>query len=82
MAGFDDLARKAKDLLDSESTKKALGSEQAEGISDSVLGAVAGFADTVTGGKFTDKIEDARDSADKRIGTDTATDTPASTPEQ
>ena len=45
--------------------KDALNSDKAEEVSDSILGAVAGAADKITGGKFHDKIEEARDAADR-----------------
>lgn len=75
MAGFDDITKKATDFLNSDKTKDALRSEKAEDISDKVLGGGAGLADRVTGGKHSDKIEDLRESADKKIGTDGHTPT-------
>jgi len=72
MAGFDDIARKANDLLKSEKTQEALRSEKAEGISDKILDGAAGLAGKVTGGKHDDAIEKARKAADDRIGTEGA----------
>jgi len=72
MAGLDDISKKASDFWKSGKAQDALKSEKAEGISDKVLDGVAGFADKITGGKHSDKIESARDAADKRIGTDGA----------
>ena len=72
MAGLDDISKKATDFWKSGKAQDALKSEKAEGISDKVLDGVAGFADKLTGGKHSDKIESARDAADKRIGTDGA----------
>ena len=46
----------------------ALMSEQAEGISDSILDGVADFANKVTGDKFSDQIKGARDAADGAVG--------------
>jgi hypothetical protein len=68
--GLDDITRKAKELLDDNKVKDALKSEQAEDISDKVLGATADAANKVTGGKHEDTIEGARQAADDRIGTD------------
>jgi hypothetical protein len=68
MAGFDDITKKAQEFLNDPKVKDALNSEQAEGISDKLLDGVAGTAKKVTGGKFDDKIEGARDEADKHVG--------------
>jgi len=68
MAGLDDITNKAKEFLDSGAVKDALKSEQAEDISDKLLDGVADAADKVTGGKFSDQIEGARNAADEKIG--------------
>ena len=68
MAGFDDITKKAQEFLNDPKVKDALNSEQAEDISDKLLDGVAGAAKKVTGGKFDDKIEGARDQADKHVG--------------
>lgn len=68
MSGFDDITKKAQEFLNDDKVKDALHSEQAEDISDKILDGVAGAADKLTGGKFTDQIEGARDAADKAIG--------------
>ncbi|MFD5600612.1 Rv0909 family putative TA system antitoxin [Leucobacter sp. NPDC058333] len=74
---IEDLSKKASDLAgkagefvnqNSEKIQEVAKSEQAEEISDKVLDGVAGFADKITGGKFSEKIADARDSADGAIG--------------
>ena len=70
MAGFDDITKKAQEFLNDPKVKDALNSEQAEGVSDKLLDGVAGAAKKVTGGKFDDKIEGARDEADKHVGND------------
>ncbi|WP_285117049.1 Rv0909 family putative TA system antitoxin [Leifsonia sp. fls2-241-R2A-40a] len=70
MAGFDDITKKAQEFLNDPKVKDALSSEQAEDISDKLLDGVAGAAKNVTGGKFDDKIEGARDEADKHVGND------------
>lgn len=70
MAGLDDVTKKAKDFLNDNKVKDALNSDKAEEVSDSILDAVAGAADRVTGGKFHDRIEDAREAADNKIGND------------
>lgn len=68
MAGFDDITKKAQEFLNDPKVKDALNSEQAEDVSDKLLDGVAGAAKKVTGGKYDDKIEGARDQADKHIG--------------
>ena len=68
MSIFDNLAKKATDFVNSEQGQKTLKSEKAEGLTDKILDAAAAAADKATGGKHIDKITDARDSADKRIG--------------
>ncbi|OJX81596.1 MULTISPECIES: antitoxin [unclassified Leifsonia] len=70
MAGLDDITNKAKEFLDNDNVKNALKSEQAEDISDKLLDGVAGAANKVTGGKFEDQINGARDAADKAVGTE------------
>ena len=47
---------------------EALKSEQAEGISDKVLDGAADLANKLTGGKFADQVQSARDAADGAIG--------------
>ncbi|GAA4674023.1 Rv0909 family putative TA system antitoxin [Frondihabitans cladoniiphilus] len=77
MAGFDDITKKAQEFLKdgkvqaalkSDQVKDAVKSDKAEEISDSILDSVAGAADKLTGGKFHDKIEEAKAQADKKIG--------------
>ncbi|MDO8337442.1 MAG: antitoxin [Microcella sp.] len=68
--GIDDITGKAKEFLESDQVKGMLESEQAEDISDKVLDAVADAADKVTGGKFSDQIEDVKSNIDGAIGTD------------
>ena len=68
MAGFDDITKKAQEFLKDGKVQDALKSEKAEGVSDDLLDKVAGAANRVTGGKYEDKIDKARDEADKRIG--------------
>ncbi|SPT53664.1 Uncharacterised protein [Actinomyces bovis] len=57
--GLDDLKKKASELVDAE---------KIEAASDKALDAAQGIAKKVTGGKFDDKIDAARDAADKAIG--------------
>lgn len=68
--GIEDIAKQAGDFAKQNSDKvsEALKSEQAEGISDKVLDGVAGLANKLTGGKFADQVEGAREAADKQIG--------------
>lgn len=68
MSAFDDITKKAQEFLGDDKVKDALKSEQAEGISDKLLDGVADAADKVTGGKFTDQIDGAREAADKHVG--------------
>lgn len=68
MAGFDDVTKKAQEFLKSDKVQDALKGEKAEEVSDKILGGVADVANKVTGGKHADKIEGARDAADKKIG--------------
>lgn len=70
--GIDDITGKAKEFLESDQVKGMLESEQAEDISDKVLEGVADAADKVTGGEFTDQIEDVKSNIDGAIGTDRA----------
>jgi hypothetical protein len=66
--GLDDITKKAQEFLNDNKVKEALQSEQAEDISDKILDGVAGAADKVTGGKFSEQIAGARDAADKAVG--------------
>lgn len=68
--GFEDITKKAQDLLGSGKAQDALKSDKAEGISDKLLDGVANAVDKATGGKFDSQIDGARDAADQRIGTD------------
>ncbi len=70
--GIEDMAKQAGDFVKKNADKvgDALKSEQAEGISDKVLDGVADFAKKVTGGKFDEQIEGARDAADGAIGSE------------
>lgn len=68
--GFEDITKKAQDLLGSNKAQDALKSDKAEGISDKLLDGVANAVDKATGGKFDSQIDSARDAADQRIGTD------------
>lgn len=65
---LDDITKKAQEFLNDNKVQDALKSEQAEDISDKVLDGVAGVADKVTGGKFSEQIDDARENIDKKIG--------------
>jgi len=70
MANMDDITNKAKAFLNDNKVKDALNSEQAENISDKLLDGVAGLAKKVTGGKFDEQIDKARDQVDDSIGND------------
>ena len=68
--GIEDLAKQAGDFAKDNADKiqEALKSEQAEGISDKVLDGAADLANKLTGGKFADQNDGARDAADGAIG--------------
>jgi hypothetical protein len=68
MAGFDDITKKAQEFLKDGKVQDALRSAKAEGVSDKVLGGVADAVKKATGGKYDDKIDGARDAADKKLG--------------
>ncbi|MFC6356862.1 antitoxin [Luethyella okanaganae] len=57
--GLEDLTNQAKEFLKSD---------QAEDISDKLLDGAADLANKVTGDKFSDQVEGARDAADKAVG--------------
>lgn len=66
----EELAKQAGDFVkeNSDKVQEALKSEQAEGISDKLLGGAADLANKVTGGKFADQVEGVRENLDKNIG--------------
>lgn len=68
--GIEDLTKQAGDFAKENADKvsEALKSEQAEGISDKVLDGAADLANKLTGGKFADQVQSARDAADGAIG--------------
>jgi hypothetical protein len=66
--GIDDMTKKAQDLLRNDKVQDALKSEKAEGVSDKIFDALANTADKVTGGKFEQQIDSARDAADRKTG--------------
>ncbi|MFP3397755.1 antitoxin [Brevibacterium sp. SIMBA_078] len=70
---FDKFLDKAKNLANDPKVKDKLNSDKAEKVTDSVLDKAAGVADSLTGGKHSDKIKKARDAADNAIGNDRQT---------
>lgn len=70
--GIEDLGKKAGEFVKehAENAKDALSSDKAEGISDRVLDGAADLANSVTGDKFDDKIEDIRATLDEKFGTE------------
>jgi hypothetical protein len=68
--GIEDLAKQAGDFAKENADKvsEVLKSEQAEGISDKLLDGAADLANKLTGGKFADQVESARDAADGAVG--------------
>ncbi|GAA1531763.1 MULTISPECIES: antitoxin [Brevibacterium] len=67
---FDKYINKAKKLANDPKVREKLNSEKAEKASDSILDKAAGVAESLTNGKHTEKIQKARDAADRAIGTD------------
>jgi hypothetical protein len=67
---FDKFIDKAKNLANDPKVKDKLNSNKAEEVTDSFLDKAAGVAESLTGGKHSDKIQKARDAADKAIGND------------
>ena len=67
---FDKFLNKAKNLANDPKVREKLNSEKMEKFSDQVLDKAAGAADSLTQGKYSDKIKGARDAADRAIGTD------------
>jgi len=68
--GIDDLVNKGKDYLEQNKDKidEVLKSEQAEGVSDSVLDAGADFVKKLTPDEHDAKVDGVRDNIDKSIG--------------
>lgn len=67
---FDKFVNKAKNLANDPKVREKLKSEKAEKASDSILDKAAGVAESLTNGKHSEKINKARDAADRAIGTD------------
>ncbi|RFA09789.1 antitoxin protein [Subtercola boreus] len=68
--GLEDITAKAKSFLADGKVQDALKSEKAEDVSDNILESVSGAVKKVTGGKFDEQIDSARDKADKAVGTE------------
>ena len=69
--GIDDLIGQGKDFLEQNEAKigEALGSEQAEGVSDNALDAAADFVKKVAPKRnIHDTVDGVRDNIDKSIG--------------
>jgi hypothetical protein len=69
---LNDITRKAQEFLKTD---------KGEEISDKVFDGGAAVANKVTGNKHADKIEKARNTADKHVGRADGTPGPDSTPE-
>lgn len=67
---FDKFLNKAKNLANDPKVREKLNSDKAEKATDSLLDKAAGVAESLTKGKHTDKIQKARDTADRAVGTD------------
>ena len=72
MGSLDDLTKKAQDFVEENKDKinEALKSEQAEDISDKVLGGVSEAAKKVVPEEHHDKVDAVRENIDKSIGTE------------
>jgi len=72
MGALDDLTKKAQDFVEEnkDQIQEALNSEQAEDISDKVLGSVAAAAKKIVPEEHHDKIDEVHASIDKSIGTE------------
>ena len=72
MGALDDLTKKAQDFVEENKDKidEVLNSEQAEDISDKVLGGVSEAAKKVVPEEHHDKIDDVAANIDKSIGTE------------
>jgi hypothetical protein len=72
MGALDDLTKKAQDFIEENKDKidDVLNSEQAEDISDKVLGGVSEAAKKVVPEEHHDKIDDVAANIDKSIGTE------------
>lgn len=70
--GIDDLVNKGKDLYakNKDRIDEALHSEHAEKISDRVLDGASNIAKKILPDSADDKIDQTRDSIDRRIGDD------------
>ncbi|WP_181276032.1 antitoxin [Brevibacterium oceani] len=71
---FDKFLDKAKNLANDPKVKDKLNSDKAEQMSDSLLDKAAGVAESLTGGKHSEKIQKARDAADNAIGNERGQD--------
>ncbi len=68
--GIDDLVNQGKAFLDQNKDKinEALKSEQAEGVSDSVLDAASDFVKKIAPDEHDAKIDEVRNNIDKAVG--------------
>ena len=67
---FDKFINKAKNLANDPKVREKLNSEKGEKTTDSILDKAAGVAESLTKGKHTEKIQKARDAADRAVGSD------------
>jgi hypothetical protein len=72
MGALDDITKKAQDFVEEnkDAINDALNSEQAEDISDKVLGSVTEAAKKVVPEEHHDKVDDVAAHIDKAIGTE------------
>jgi hypothetical protein len=72
MGALDDITKKAQDFVEEnkDAINDALNSEQAEDISDKLLGGVTEAAKKVVPEEHHDKVDDVATNIDKAIGTE------------
>ncbi|WP_137845654.1 hypothetical protein [Microbacterium sp. 2FI] len=68
--GIEDLVNQGKDFLDQNKDQigEAIKSEQAEGVSDSVLDAAAEFVKKIAPDSIDEHVDGVRDHVDKTVG--------------
>ncbi|PZU46561.1 MAG: hypothetical protein DI566_06905 [Microbacterium sp.] len=68
--GIDDLVNQGKEFLEQNKDKieETLGSEQGEGVSDSVLDAAADFVKKIAPDSVDAQVDSIRDTIDSKLG--------------
>lgn len=83
MVNFDEIKNKAQDAFETAKDKASDGLEAVKGkveevtqsdgfenVTEKVLDGAASAANTVTGGRYEEKVDDVRDNLDAKIGKD------------